>query len=306
MRFSVVITVNKNDLWFCRICVASIRYFYPDVTIYLLKDELNGFFSTRELEKNWNVQLIEFGIKKFGWSGAKMHFYTDERFVDQRFLVIDCDIVLVGRLLNLGFLQEFPEDVIVNEDRHGSAVTDFFTQTYFDFNKIIKEDPSYVFPGYAFNCGQMFCKGNFLTKAALAPYFDFTKAHGWKRADLFPLVDQSLFNYLFPRLSSRGKLTVGRKKYMIWGGHEDKVAEIDLRKMKLGNEYPALIHWAGTLRTPLLSQMTGAPILTFFQEYYYSKVTFGSLKSKLRTVRPFAINKLRNFKKKVKLSSRRK
>ena len=92
----IVITVNKNDVWFCKICVASIRFYYPDVPILLLKDELNGRFSTVEIERYWKVQLITFPITKFGWSAAKMHLYTDPRFAGQKFLVLDADIIMVG------------------------------------------------------------------------------------------------------------------------------------------------------------------------------------------------------------------
>ena len=53
MDIKVIIAVNKTDLWFCRICIASIRFYYPDVEIYIIKDELNGFFSTNEMEKLW-------------------------------------------------------------------------------------------------------------------------------------------------------------------------------------------------------------------------------------------------------------
>ncbi len=64
----IAIAVHKNDVWFCRICVTSIRHFYPEIEIVLLKDELNGQFSTEEIEKFWNVKLFDLGKKEFGWA----------------------------------------------------------------------------------------------------------------------------------------------------------------------------------------------------------------------------------------------
>ena len=44
--------------------------------------------------KNYGgVKVISYSVKKFGWSAAKIHFYCDERFKDQKFLVLDADIV---------------------------------------------------------------------------------------------------------------------------------------------------------------------------------------------------------------------
>jgi lipopolysaccharide biosynthesis glycosyltransferase len=196
VNISIVIAVNKKDLWFCRICVASIRYYYQDVPIYLLKDELNGLFSTKELEDYWNVRLIEYPVKHFGWSAAKIHFYCDVRFKAEKFLVLDADIVFSGKLLDQPFVQDFSEDVIVSEQVISDPSSEWFTKTYFDYEVVRKFDNEYSFQGYTFNCGQLFCKGGFLDSQDVEPFFDFTRLPAWKQPKIFPLVDQSVFNYL--------------------------------------------------------------------------------------------------------------
>ena len=110
----IVITVNKRDVWFCRICVASIRFYYPQVAIMLIKDELNGLFSTKDIEQYWNVELLKFEVTKFGWSAAKMHLYTDPRFLEEKFFVLDADIIMLGKLLDEPFLLNNNDDVIVH------------------------------------------------------------------------------------------------------------------------------------------------------------------------------------------------
>ena len=281
MDIKIAIAVNKKDVWFCRICVASIRYYYPDVEIYLLKDESNGKFSTKEIEQYWRVSLIEFPVKHFGWSGSKIHFYCDDRFKNQKFLVLDCDIVFVGNLLNEAFVKEFDADVIVSENKLRDPESDWFTKTYFNYNTIKEFDAEYNFSGYVFNCGQLFCKGNFIGKDVMEPYFDFEKFPPWKRTDIFPSVDQSVFNYLFPRLANNGRLKIGKANYMLWSESE-QVRKIELKLVKAGGEYPFLIHWAGAMRIPYLSKMTGSDILIFFESFYYSNVKLGPLLRRIR------------------------
>jgi hypothetical protein len=288
LNISIVIAVNKRDFWFCRICVASIRYYYPHVPIYLLKDELNGKFSTDEIEKCWNVQLILYPMREFGWSAAKIHFYCDERFRGQSFLVLDADIVLCGRLLDHSYVVDFKDDVIVSEETFFDPATQSFTKTYFDYEAVKKYDKNYVFQGYTFNCGQLFCKGSFLHKNVLEKYFDFTKLPAWKMIELFPMVDQSLFNYLLPNLSRKGQIKLGRQNYMMWS-ETDTVRRIELTEVKLGYNYPYLIHWAGAFRTPFLSKMTGSSLLIFFENYYYKHVTLGFLKKYLRKCIPVLV-----------------
>jgi hypothetical protein len=281
VNISIVIAVNKKDVWFCRICVASIRYYYPNVTIFLLKDELNGKFSTKEIERYWNVQLINYQTKKFGWSASKVHFYCDASYKGERFLVLDSDIVFVGKLLDQSFVQDFSEDVIVSDQILKDPNSEWFSKTYFDYKLVKDYDNRYEFPGFAFNCGQLFCKGGFLDRKDIEPFFDFNRVPAWKMLSLFPLVDQSVFNFLLPILSNDGKLNIGRESYMLWS-ETNIVRNLKLENIKIGNDYPYLLHWAGALRMPLLSKMTAGKILIFFEDYYYSRVQFGFIKKIIR------------------------
>ena len=53
----VVISCYRFDLHLTRLCVASLRFWYPEIPIWLLKDSRYGDFSTREIESYWNVQV---------------------------------------------------------------------------------------------------------------------------------------------------------------------------------------------------------------------------------------------------------
>ena len=58
---TIVVCCHKKDYFLARICVASIRYYYPSILIELVKDEGNGKFNTTELEKNLHVKAVDLG-----------------------------------------------------------------------------------------------------------------------------------------------------------------------------------------------------------------------------------------------------
>lgn len=274
---NILVCCNKRDYFLTKICVASIRYYYPQIPIYILKDDSNGAFDTSELENTWDVSKIEYPEKKFGWSASKMFFYTDLRFSGKNFLVLDSDIVLIGRMLDEPWAKSFDEDVIISPEATLDPTTEWFTRTYFDLQVIRKEYPDYEFQRYTFNCGQMFCKPGFIDRSDVAAYFDFENFPRWKRLDLMPLVDQSLFNFMLPRMEKQGRLKVGKYPFMYWSESQE-VRDITLDKVLDGKSLPMLIHWAGALRVRDTSKMTRPDILAFFETFYYSKVPGGKIK----------------------------
>lgn len=61
----------RQDVHLARICVASIRYWYPDIPILLLKDLFHGDFSTREIEAHWDVGTFPTTRDQHGWGFGK-------------------------------------------------------------------------------------------------------------------------------------------------------------------------------------------------------------------------------------------
>lgn len=135
---------------------------------------------------------------------------------------------------------------------------------------------------------------SFLNPEKISPFFNFNGNPSWKRTDIFPLVDQSVFNYLLPRLEQKGELKLGLQKLMLWSEAE-YMKRIPIEKIVEGEEYPYVIHWAGALRTPHLKKMTRNDILIFFENYYYSRIRFSNFKRKFRRIS----HGLHSFKNKV-------
>lgn len=280
-KLIIVVFCYKKDYFLARLCIASIRYYYPEAEIYLLKDYLAGDFDSRELELAFKVTELDLGIKKYGWSAAKVHFLLSNYFSEQRVLTLDCDIVLAGRFLENLYLKTNGADFVVDPEFWENPYEGNVPRHYYNFADVEKFDPQFIFPGYVFNGGQMIVTPGKITTDQISPFFDTTTFPFYKRRDILPQVDQSLLNYLLPKLAQEGTVTLVAENFMVWSdGEEAKV--IDLAKLKEGATYTFLIHWAGVLRVSHLAVMTRADILLFFEDYYYTKVPMGSLKKWVR------------------------
>lgn len=280
-KFIIVVFCYKKDYFMVRPCVASIRYFYPDAEIYLLKDYLAGEFDSKEVEQAFHVKELTLGIRHYGWSAAKVHFILSDLFAGQRVLTLDCDIILAGRFLEDLYQKTAGADFVVNPEFYSNPYEGNIPIHYYKFDDVQSFDPDFVFPGYVFNGGQMLLNTGRVPAEAIASLFNTQTFPFYTRRDIFPQVDQSLLNYLLPKLAHEGVVTLATEHFMVWSDGPEARA-IDLEKLKAGDTYPFLIHWAGVLRVADLAQMSRADILLFFEDYYYSKVPNGNFKKQFR------------------------
>jgi hypothetical protein len=278
---TVVVCCNKSDYYFARICIASIRYYYPDITIELVKDAGKGYFDTRETEKCFNVLNVDLGVKKMGWSAAKL-LYLYKFPPGKKLLILDSDIVFIGPFLEKLLPVIEQSEYVVSIENETDPYAEWVKGVYFDTRKIEQRFPDYKFPGYFFNAGQMFVTTGAIDKNVFNDFFDVNNYPFWKQEKLFPLVDQSLYNYLLPTLNKQKKIKLGTAEFMIWS-KSGKLKNISLDKVInrcLVDE--GLIHWAGDVRTPLFERMNRADILLFFEDFYYQKVSIRILKKYFR------------------------
>lgn len=280
---TIVVCCNKNDFYLARICIASIRYYYPAVNTELIKDEGNGKFNSKEVERYFNVNLIDLNKRKLGWSGAKFHYlYQVEK--GRKILMLDADIVFIGPFLERIFPLFESNDYVVSREGNLSNL-DWVRQTYFDIDVLKKAYPDYVYPGYFFNAGQIFLTGGTIAVEILDEFFEKDKYPYWRRTDIFSMVDQSVYNYLLPTLASKGELKLATENFMIWAASKETLAVPLAGVIKKKNQQ-GLIHWAGCFRSPHVSKMLRGDILIFFEKYYYSKVKASTAKQYLQKVLP--------------------
>lgn len=273
---TVVVCCNKNDAFFARICIASIRYYYPNIDIEIVKDLGNGNFNTKELEKYFNVKNVNLNKDKMGWGGGKFHYFYSMIKL-QKVLVIDADIVFIGNFIERLLSSVAQNEFVVSVEIEDNPYAKWVKEIYFDTKKVETFDKLYKFPGYFFNTGQMFITGGSIDIKILDNFFDVKKPPYFRNLELFPLVDQSLYNYLLPTLVNQNKLKLGIENFMLWS-KSDLVKKISLSDIIEKRLDIGLIHWAGDIRTDSLIGMSRHDILYFFEQYYYSIIPFGKIK----------------------------
>jgi hypothetical protein len=289
----ILIACHRKDFWQTKICVASIRYWYPDFPISLIKDVSNGDFDTKELQEKFDIGVESLEFNKFGWGVSKFEpLFNKER---KRLLILDSDIVFLGRVLD--YLNIFDQDFVIDEELIEDANTPYFKKTYFDLDKVNKTiDPVYKFPGFAFNTGQFLCTTGIFKREDFLDYIEwrYGQVPVLKKTDTFACADQGIFNFFLQQKTQQGKISLGRAKFMIWGNSKE-ISEIDENKIFSKEGYDKLIHWAGGFKS--FDKINRIDILLFYQKIYYSRVSFGEVKRQYFNFSHNAIFKIKKLRK---------
>ncbi|MEQ9287572.1 MAG: hypothetical protein RIG77_11715 [Cyclobacteriaceae bacterium] len=284
----------KHDVNLAKICIASIRYWYPNLPIYLIKDEYNGSFSTKDLEHKWHVAVFEnsTSFNQDGYSFLAPLFQQKK----ERCLFLDPDIVFVGPVLDK--LEGHSEDFVVNVEYLSQEQfdSDKFTRYYFDYRKMKALDPSYDHLGYAFNSGQLIGTCGILEQEEFENFFEISNGRMTKKyPDIIPRArDQALLNYILVKHERMGKISVGKTVFMKWPKYENEFISLKEIKDKTITD-PFLLHWAGISEFKYISRMTYSNILKFYNDYYYSRFKNKKLLKALDILKLHIINCQRIF-----------
>jgi hypothetical protein len=269
----ILIACYAGDYWQTKICVASIRKWYPEMPIELIKDKLKGDFSSAGLEDKFGVTICQMPIDRFGWGVSKIEPYFFD--AKERVLIIDSDIIFVGTVLDQ--LGKSDEDFIVSPEYPEDPHAEWFKGTYYDIGKIRKSvDPDYVYPGYVFNTGQMVCTTGLFDRVDFEEFVDYGGIPKLKHDGVLSCADQGILNYLLPKLEQSGRISVGRVVYQVWSKHEI-TQTFKISEISDGAGYPYLIHWAGD-NSRCIRFLHRADLLFYFQKEYYSRFCLGELR----------------------------
>lgn len=284
----IFIPCCEKDIWFTKICVASIRYWYPNIPIYLIKDYKLGNFSTLEIERYWDVVILNTEIKKFGWGFAKLELLFREN--NERVLIVDSDTVFLGRVIEV--LDVFDEDFIVSGYRIDPK-SNVCKKTYFDIDKLLEFDPIYVFPGVAFNTGQIVATCGKINKNDFLNLIDWGEPPALRFKNIFSCADQGILNYILMKKHQLGQISVKSFDFYKWSFYKFSKQELSdmlkLSQIEKRQGYPYIVHWAGYVnrlgtKSPPFSKMPLANILKFYNSFYYSKVRFGTFLKYFRSI----------------------
>ncbi|MCG2462593.1 hypothetical protein K8352_17660 [Flavobacteriaceae bacterium F89] len=278
--------------------MASIRNWYPEIPIYLIKDVLTGEFNTKKIEKNFNVSIANFPIKNFGWGISKLEPYFIEEKI--RCLILDSDIVFLGKVLD--YLDKYEEDFVVSKQEVKDCNTDWFKRTYYNIVNIQdKIDRTFEYKGYVFNTGQIVCNTGKYSRSDFEKFIDWKEPPIVKNSEVFSCADQGILNYYLPTQENSMKISIGKANFMIWG-NSPLVKELDFDIIKNREGYPKLIHWAGGIRD--LKKLNGSDILLYYQKLYYNRILFGKFKRSLFNLRFAMLGHLKQINRKHNIKTR--
>jgi len=268
----IYVACYKHDFRLTRILVASIRYWYPNIAITLLKDRRFGEFDSGEMERAWNVDVFPTN-QTFGWGFAKLEpLFIQPR---HRCLVLDSDIIFAGPVLDV--LNERGEDFVVDAEELKPGMVE---GNYFDLEKLRAFDPEFKFPGFAFNTGQFVATTGMFAREAMQGHIHWDSPTRLERPDIFKLGEQGFLNYWLMKQAAAGRITLARTPMMITPA-SPLADSVQVKTLTRGGERPLLMHWCG-LRKLRLAESPRSDLLLHFQELYYSRIPGGKLRAKWR------------------------
>jgi hypothetical protein len=292
----VYIAASARDARYTRTCVASVRYFYPDVPIRLLVSGSLQHGLADELVRYWNVRAADLPSKgDYGWGFVKLEALFGPP--GERFLVLDSDTVLTGSVLEVWSGNRAP--FLVDDEKQSEADT---KQLYYDWEKVRMIDPCAQPPQFVFNSGQWFGTAGVLTRKDFAPWLAWTMPRRTIPPGHFMNGEQGILNYVFNRKVALEGLQVERRQIMRWPGHS--MEGLDAETVSRKTAPHRIVHWAG-LKKARLRHMAGADVLEYFEKVYYERLPGGEARRFLATYQALLSHCAGSARVKVKLVSRK-
>lgn len=264
----IYIAACSRDARLTRICVASIRYFYPEVPIRLLAGDILQRGLAEELYRYWGVELADLPKGDYGWGLVKLEPLFGP--AGEKFLVMDVDTVLTGRVLDIRAESDAP--FFVDDEQLSDAD---FKRLYYDWDKLREIDPKVQSARTAFNVGQWFGTAGLVKREEFDRWVDWTLPRRLRYPEHFMGGDQGVMNYVILQKEAFEGLRIERRTIMRWPGNS--MDRLDVESVSKGTAPPLVIHWAG-MKSTFLRNMVGADLLVFFERYYYQRLPAGWLR----------------------------
>ena len=276
----IYLAACARDARLTRICVASIRYFYPDIPIRLLAGDILEYGLARELYRYWGVELVDLPRGDYGWGLVKLEPLFGP--AGQTFLVVDVDTVFTGRVLDIRAESDAP--FFVDDEQLSD---NDFKRLYYDWDKLREIDPRAQSARTAFNVGQWFGTAGLVTREEFDPWIEWTLPRRLRYPQYFMGGDQGVMNYVILQKEAFEGLRVERRTIMCWPGHS--MQGLDAESISKRTAPPRIIHWAGMKKTSL-RHMAGGDILLHFEKVYYAHLPAGTLRRLLAICQHFLIH----------------
>lgn len=279
---TIYLAASSRDARLTRICVASIRYFYPDVPIKILPGDILQSGLAQELKAYWNVEISNILPADYGWGYVKIEPLFGSK--GEKFLVMDVDTVFTGYVLELR--AESNALFLVDNEPHTDAE---FKKLYYDWDELKKIDSEVQSGRLAFSGGQWFGTAGYFTREDFDPWITWTFPRKQKFPNLFFGGEQGVVSLVVNKKEALENLTVDRTTIMLWPGNLELLKEVPLELIASRSAPPLVIHWAG-MKKIRMKKMVGSDILMFFEKYYYSSIPYGRIRRIADNFHHFVLN----------------
>jgi hypothetical protein len=292
----IYVAASAYDARYTRICIASIRFFYPHVPIRLLVGGPLQRGLADELQKYWNVGTAKLPASgDYGWGFVKLEplFGTP----GERFLILDSDTVITGPVLDLW--RNSDAQFLVDDETPPDAE---MKGIYYDWEKVRELDPEAPSPYFLFNTGQWFGTSGVLRRDDFTPWVEWTMPRNTTPPGYFKNGEQGILNYVLNRKAIREGLPVQRKKIMCWPGRS--MEGLNVETVATGAAPPLVVHWAG-LKKSRLSDMAAGDLLAYFENMYYEALPVRDVRKIVANCQHTAANYLNHIRIAIRLALNR-
>jgi hypothetical protein len=259
----IYIAACSRDSRFTRICVASIRFFYPSIPIKILAGSKLRPALLDELRFHWGVQTAAVPGGDYGWGFVKLEPLFGK--VGERFLMLDSDTVITGPVLDL-WGPDTAQFLVDDEKQTEETIKEL----YYDWKRVREVDCTALPPRFVFNSGQWFGTAGVLTRHDFALLVDWSSTPPQLRHPrMFMPGEQGILNYVLNQKAMLAGVPVNRRTIMRWPGHG--MDSISVQSVAARTAPPLIVHWAG-MKKSRLGAMAGGDMLCFFEHLYYSRM----------------------------------
>ena len=246
-----------------RICVASIRLFYPDVPIRILAGGPLELGLAHELKTYWDVSIAELPQGNWGWGFIKLEPLFGPP--GERFLILDSDTAFSGPVLETW--ASCQASFLVDDEQQSEADT---CRLYYNWREVAVIDQAARPPKFVFNSGQWFGTAGVLARSDFEPFIDWScMPPKLRHPTLFMPGDQGVLNYIINQKVQLSGLIVERCPIMCWPGHG--MRSITAPKINDQTAPIRIVHWA-SFKSPRLAGMPGFDVLSMFEKIYYNRL----------------------------------
>jgi hypothetical protein len=291
----IYIAASARDARFTRICVASVRYFYPAVPIQLLVGGCLQRGLEEELRCYWDVGVADFPAGDYGWGFVKLEPLF--RPPGERFLVLDSDTVMTGPVLELA--GHFDEDFIVDDENQSAEGA---KTLYYDYERAVEEGNPMPVPAFLFNTGQWFGRSGVLTREDFGGLVRWGFPPRLVNPRVFKNGEQGVLNFVANEQLRLGRIRVARVRLMRWPGHG--MQGLDVHSVSKRLAAPLVVHWAG-MKMARQCDTVGADLLAFFERFYYRRLPDGEARRLFAGSRDVVSHWVLGARVRVKLASRK-